>query len=148
MTDDRSGVLQSPAYLAMTPVGVKQPLKSRLIEDNINRSGGSAARFRAVLSAGAKGRLALASNNANVSASSASASACAAPTLSRCWMIGARLMRTRRRGGCSWQSCRSRRDRHARCTEAPEASQATEAGGGRAACTATSGDVAAIVVHG
>ena len=39
MTDDRSGMLQSPAYLAMTPVGQRV---LRLIEDTINRSGGSA----------------------------------------------------------------------------------------------------------
>ena len=39
MTDDRSGMLQSPAYLAMTPVGRRV---LRLIEDTINRSGGSA----------------------------------------------------------------------------------------------------------
>ena len=39
MTDDRSGMLQSPAYLAITPVGWRV---LRLIEDTINRSGGSA----------------------------------------------------------------------------------------------------------
>ena len=39
MTDDRSGVLQSPAYLAMTPVGRRV---LRLIRIPFYRSGGGA----------------------------------------------------------------------------------------------------------
>ena len=49
---DRAGVLTSPAYLAMTPVGQRV---LRLIEDNINRSGGSAVTLPRRSFGGSKG---------------------------------------------------------------------------------------------
>ena len=54
MTDDRSGVLQSPAYLAMTPVGRRV---LRLIEDTIYRSGGGAVTLPRSSFGGSKGSI-------------------------------------------------------------------------------------------
>ena len=112
MTDDRSGMLQSPAYLATTPVGRRV---LRLIEDTINRSDVSAVTLSRSSFGGHRGSISFGIKQCErlgfVSIGIGLRRANAFSLLDDWRAVDA----ARRRGGCSWQSCRSRRDRHARC---------------------------------